>query len=57
MKNKKLTEIEQRIQDETFDLTPKEIRQLGYQITDIIVEYYDKIDKGPILPNKNFGIQ
>jgi glutamate/tyrosine decarboxylase-like PLP-dependent enzyme len=54
MKNKNLTDIEQRIQDETFDLNPEEIRQLGYQVTDLIVDYFKKIDNPPIIPTNNF---
>lgn len=48
-----MTDIEKRIQDETFDISPEEIRQLGYQFTDLIVDYFKKIDKSPIIPNNN----
>ncbi|UCD12952.1 MAG: aminotransferase class I/II-fold pyridoxal phosphate-dependent enzyme [Thermoplasmatales archaeon] len=49
MKDKKSTELANLIKDETFDMDPEEIRQLGYHTVDLIVDYLNNICKGPIL--------
>jgi len=54
MKAKKSLEIANLIKDETFDMDPEEIRQIGYQSVDLMVDYFKNICKGPILTNKTF---
>ncbi len=40
------------IHDETFELDPEEIRKIGYQMVDLLVEYFKDIRTTAILPNK-----
>ncbi|MEM0466094.1 MAG: hypothetical protein QXX20_00620 [Candidatus Thermoplasmatota archaeon] len=41
------------LDDDTFDLTYEEIRNLGYQFAEIISEYYNSIRTSPIVPLKS----
>ncbi|MCK5112250.1 MAG: aminotransferase class I/II-fold pyridoxal phosphate-dependent enzyme, partial [Thermoplasmatales archaeon] len=52
MKDKKSSELANLIKDETFDMDPEEIRQLGYHSVDLVVDYFKNICKGPILTSK-----
>lgn len=52
MKDKKSLELANLIKDETFDMDPEEIRQLGYHSVDIMVDYFKNIDMEPILITK-----
>lgn len=52
MKDKKSSELANLIKDETFDMDPEEIRQLGYRSVDLVVDYFKNICKGPILTSK-----
>jgi glutamate/tyrosine decarboxylase-like PLP-dependent enzyme len=45
--------IKNHIRNETFDLNPEELRQLGLQFTDIITKYYDSMCFSSIVPPKN----
>ncbi|MCX6665984.1 MAG: aminotransferase class I/II-fold pyridoxal phosphate-dependent enzyme [Euryarchaeota archaeon] len=40
------------IHDETFDMDPEEIRKIGYQMVDLLVEYFKDMRTSAILPNK-----
>ena len=52
MKDKKSSELANLIKDETFDMDPEEIRQLGYHSVDLMVNYFKNMCKGPILTTK-----
>lgn len=52
MKDKKSSELANLIKDETFDMDPEEIRQLGYHSVDLMVNYFKNMRKGPILTSK-----
>ena len=52
MKDKKSLELANLIKDETFDMDPEEIRQLGYHSVDLMVDYFKNIGMGPILTTK-----
>ena len=54
MKDKKSLELANLIKDETFDMDPEEIRQIGYQSVDLMVDYFKNIRKGPILASKTY---
>jgi len=40
------------IHDETFDMESEEIRKIGYQMVDLLVEYFQDMRTAAILPNK-----
>jgi len=52
MKKNQISSLENRIHNETFDLNPEEIRQLGYRFSDMITGYYDSMSTSPIVPSK-----
>lgn len=54
MKDKKSLELANLIKDETLDIDPEEIRQIGYQSVDLMVDYFKNIRKGTILPSKTY---
>ena len=54
MDDKKSLVLANSIEDETFDMDPEEIRQIGYHSVDLIVNYLKNIRKEPILPSKTY---
>ena len=55
MENKDSSFYANLIHDETFEMDSEEIRKLGYQTVDLIVDYIKNIEKDPILPTKTFN--
>jgi len=53
MKDKKSSELANLIKDETFDINPEEIRQLGYYSVDLMVDYFKNIGKASALTGKS----
>jgi len=47
-------EIEKKILDETFDISPEEIHKLGNAVNNLIIEYFKDFDKSKIITNKDF---
>ena len=52
MENSKSVGLAEKIKDETFDMDIEEIRKLGYQAVDLMVDYFQNIPKETILPDK-----
>lgn len=53
-KNNKISNFDKTIRDETFDMKHEDIRQLGYQAVDLIVDYFKNVQDDPIVPLKTY---
>jgi glutamate/tyrosine decarboxylase-like PLP-dependent enzyme len=54
MENNTISQLEQLIRNETFDMDPEESRTLGYQVVDLMIMYLNTLQHEPILPQKTF---